>query len=169
MAVIETLKRFLDVSEEEDNRPETEVIEDDLEAGNDDVLHEGRDETDDYVLQTDVDCVWRIKLEREPNRPRKIWEVGALDRSETRKSDGSATNNAGEDNTSRVNHEGQSGQSTRQPRELDDRVPSQLPFGYEKANVVVEDAYKQSLQIVCQPHDCAQRVHLKDTRRYYRF
>lgn len=81
--------------------------------------------------------------ELESDRPKKIWEVGALDRSETQKSDGSASNNAEEDNPVSVEHGAQLEQSTCQIQQSDDRVPSQLSDGYGEANVVFEDVNKQ--------------------------
>lgn len=78
---------------------------------------------------------------------KKIRKVGALDRSEMRNCDGSATKEAGEGITNRVEHGTRLELRTRQLRPFDNTVPLQSPAGHEKANMVVQDVNKQWTQI----------------------
>lgn len=62
-AVIETEKKCPGVSVRENERLETEVIEDDPEVGDDDEIREGSDEDNDCVPQSDIDDAVQNKPE----------------------------------------------------------------------------------------------------------
>lgn len=144
--VTESEKQFLGVSDEEDERPEAKVIKDDPKSGDDDYRWEGSDQEDDCAPESDLDDVRHNKPELESDHPRKIPRVGALDSSEVKKSDGSATIKAGEDHTSRGEHADQSDVSTRQLLPFDGTALLQLSAVYDQANVVDKEVNKQLIQ-----------------------
>lgn len=137
------MKKFPGVSEKEDYCPTTEVIEDGPEARHDDEMQEQSDEEDEYVPQSNVDDVRHIKRGLGSDWPKNIQKGGAPNSNEKKKGDGSTIKEAGEDNTSRVEHQDRSELSMCQFLSFDDKVPSHLPPGYEEASVVVEDVDKQ--------------------------
>lgn len=109
----------------------------------DDDILEGRNEEDNYVPQKEVDCVRHSKTGLEYDWLEKIRKIGSLDRSETKKSEGSAAKIAGEDNTIDVERGAQSEISTSQLRKFDDTTLLQVQAGYKDANVAVEYVDKQ--------------------------
>lgn len=85
-AVTDTEKNFLDVSKEEDERPETDVIGDDPGEADNDSLSQGSEEDEDYVPQSDINDVGH-NPELESDRSKMKWKVGASYRRETKNSD----------------------------------------------------------------------------------
>lgn len=141
-SVIETEKKFLVLSEEDDERQETEMNEDKLEAGNDDDLREVCNEKDDNIPQNNVDDVRQIKLGRESDRAKRTPKVGAPD---TPRRSGVTVLQPKrlERKNSGVEHVDLLEQTTSQFGPLDDTVQLQIPAGFEEAIVLVEHVDKQ--------------------------
>lgn len=106
---------------------------------------------DEYIPQNDVADVGRNNPDLEFDLSKKIRKAGAQDRSDTKKSERSATKRAGEDETSPVQHGAQSERTTSQLRPFHNTVPLQFPDGYEKVNVVIGEFENQWIQIAPLP------------------
>lgn len=128
-AVTDSWEKFPYVIEKGNERPETKVIEDDVKARNDFDLWERSDEEDDYVPQSDGNDLWNNEPDLKSDQPMKIRKVGALGKSDAKKSNGSAPQKAGKHNISRVEHGASSELSTSQFQLFGDTAPLQLPAG----------------------------------------
>lgn len=84
------------------------------EARDIDDLREGKYEDDEYVPKSEMDDVGRNKPELEPDWSKKVRNICAPERSVTKESNGFSDKESGEDNTSWVEYEVQSLQSTKQ-------------------------------------------------------
>lgn len=145
-AATEPKMMFPGVRLEEDEHWESVEIKRSSKAWNDDKPRKRSDEDDDYVLQSDADDL-RHKQELDPDRPKKIQKVCALERSEAKVSGGFAANKAGEHNTSGAEHVANSEKITSRLRPLADTVLLQLPAGYVKASLMVKVSKSNGIRL----------------------